>query len=132
MVVGHLSITDPGQRLLRKKASATRSHLFPRARERLGRVVHAVGMRLAEQPTLLEHMLGLSMMMDGAEDMQAEAEMARTDALLDEAHAAEAGWRKVAFHHWPLHSLAEEMWEASARDEMAYLRTFVEPTASAR
>lgn len=125
-----LSVTDQGSLLLRKRAKATRSHLLRGARERLGRVIHGVGTRLAEQSTLIEHLLGLLMMSRGAEDMQADAEGAQADALLDKAYAAEAGWRRAAFLRWPLRSLTEEMLEASARDEMAYLRTFVGPSGT--
>ena len=128
--VATLSVTDAGSRLLRRRAKATRSHLLSGARERLGRVVHGVGTRLAEQSTLIERLRGLLMMSRGAEDMQADAEMARADALLDEVNAAEAGWRRAAFHWWPLRSLTEEMLEASARDELAYLRTFAGPAVS--
>jgi hypothetical protein len=120
-----LSVTDEGSLLLRKRAKVTRSHLLPGARERLGRVFHGVGTRLAEQSTLIERLLGLWMVSRGAEDMRADAEMMQADALLDEAHAAEASWRRAAFLRWPLRSLTEEMLEASARDELAYLRTFI-------
>jgi hypothetical protein len=122
-----LSITDRGSALLRRRAKATRSQLLPGSRYRLGRILCNVGMRMSGEATLSERMLGLLMVKRGAEDMGALDELAKADAMLDEVRAAQAAWRRAALIHWPLHSLAEEMLEASARDEMACLRTFMEP-----
>jgi hypothetical protein len=124
-MVASLSITDRGSYLLRKRARVTRSGLSHGARHPLGRIFSNVGARLAENSTLLERTLGLLMMQQGAEDTEDPVSMKEVGARLDEVYAAQAAWRRAAVDLWPLHSLREEMLEASARDENALLRTFM-------
>jgi hypothetical protein len=123
--VASLAIFDPVSRHLRNRADATRSALAPGSRQPLGHLYARVGARMAAQPTLLEHTLGLLMMKRGAEDRHDTAEELRADALLEEVHATHREWRKAALDRWPLPSLLEENLEASARDELAFLRTFL-------
>ncbi|MFL5348151.1 MAG: hypothetical protein ACJ8AT_25440 [Hyalangium sp.] len=123
--VASQSITDKGSYLLRKRAKATRSSLAHGARHPLGNILSNVGTRMAENSTLLERTLGLLMMQRGAEDAEDPVAMGRAAARLDEVYAAQAAWRRAAVDLWPLHSLREEMLEASARDENALQRTFM-------
>lgn len=124
--VATLSVTDRGSYLLQRRAEATRAGLLPGARRRLGRILHVVGARMAEQPTLEERMSGLQLMRDGAADMKDSVEGARIAALVEEARAMLDAERKAALEQWPLPALQEELLEASARDTWAHLRAFVE------
>lgn len=123
--VAALTVADRGSLLLRKRAKATRRGLALRSRHSLGRVLSQVGARMAEESTLLERTLGLLMMQQGAEDQQDAIALAEAGTLLEEVHAAQRAWRQAAADRWPLHSLTEEVQEATARDEAAYLRGFM-------
>jgi hypothetical protein len=70
------------------------------------------------------------MMQQGAEDQQDAMALAEAGALLEEVHTAQRAWRQAAIDRWPLHSLLEEMLEARARDELAYLHGFTGPPSS--
>lgn len=119
-----LTIAERGSLLLRKRAQATRRGLALRSRHPLGRVLYQVGARMAEESTLLERTLGLLMMQQGAEDQQDAIALAEVSGHLEEVHANHRAWRQAAVDRWPLHSLKEEVREASARDELALLRGF--------
>lgn len=125
LAVASLSIADRGSYLLRKRAAVTRSGLAPGARHPLGTILSNVGAHMAENSTLLERTLGLLMMQQGAEDAEDPVSMGKVAALLDEVYSVQAAWRRAAVEFWPLHSLREEMLEASARDENALVRTFM-------
>jgi hypothetical protein len=120
-----------GPTLLRKRAAATRSQWLPGSRHGLGRVLSRIGERLAEGPTLLEHLLGLGLMRRGAEDQQDALAAERIDTRRDESFVAQQCWRRAAPARWPLASFLEETWEATARDERAWLRTFLCPKRDA-
>jgi hypothetical protein len=123
--VAALSITDRGSYLLRKRANVTRGGLARGARSPLGGILSNVGARMAGNSTLMERTLGLLMVQQGAEDAGDPDAMKKAATLLDELYSAQAAWRRAAVDRWPLHSLVEEMQEASARDETALLRTFM-------
>jgi hypothetical protein len=122
--VAALTVADRGSLLLRKRAKATRRGLALSSRHSLGRVLSQVGARMAEESTLLERTLGLLMMQQGGEDQQDAMALAKAGALLEEVHADQRAWRQAAVDRWPLHSLIEEVQEATARDELAYLHGF--------
>jgi hypothetical protein len=124
--VASLSIGSKGDRVLRKRAEATRSQLLPGARHRLGRILWNVGTRMAEQPTFVERIVGLGLMRKGAQDMQDDAAVMRIRALEDEAHHLLTAEQMAALDRWrwPLPSLQEEVLEACARDAWAHLHAF--------
>jgi hypothetical protein len=117
----------PARALLDKRAAATRSHLLPGARQRLGRILTGVGTRLAEEPLLVPRMLGLMMLKAGSEDLQDPAALARADTALDALFAMQGPLRQTALPLWPIASLQEDVWEASARDAEGFLRSFTAP-----
>ncbi|WP_224248626.1 hypothetical protein [Hyalangium gracile] len=126
-IVAVQSSATVGPHLLRKRAEATRSQLLPGARYRLGHLQWKVGLRVSAASTILERMVGLHLMVAGAEDMQDLDERGRVARLRDEAVAQLEAMRRVDPEKWPLPSLAEELLEAAASDELAALRAFAGP-----
>ncbi len=110
--------------LLAKRAEVTRKQLLPGSRQPLGRILWKVGSRLSEQSTVLERLVGLQLMKQGAMDMGDEVESQRVGPVLEAAKALRNASDTAALEHWPLPSLWEEVAEAAARDEWAHRREF--------
>jgi hypothetical protein len=127
--VASWSNTHGATYLLAKRAETTRRQLLPGSRHRLGRVLWSIGSRLSEQPTLLEHLVGLQLMEQGATDLEDEGERLRIVQLLEAAKALRNTADTAALERWPLPSLWEEVAEARARDEWAHRREFAAPLA---
>jgi hypothetical protein len=127
--VASWSNTHGATYLLAKRAEATRRQLLPSSRHRLGRVLWSIGARLSEQSTVLEHLIGLQFMEQGAADLGDEGERLRIVKLLEAAKALRNAADTAALERWPLPSLWEEVAEARARDEWAHRREFAAPLA---
>jgi hypothetical protein len=127
--VASWSNTHGATYLLAKRAEATRRQLLPGARHRLGRVLWNIGARLSEQSSVLEHLVGLQFMEQGAADMRDEGERLRIVQRLEAAKALRNAADTAALERWPLPSLWEEVAEARARDEWAHRREFAAPLA---
>jgi hypothetical protein len=112
---------------LAKRAEMSRRQLLPGARHRLGRILWNIGSRLSEQSTVMEHLVGLQLMEQGAADLGNEGERERVARLLEAAKALRNASDAAALARWPLPSLWEEVAEARARDEWAYRREFANP-----
>jgi hypothetical protein len=115
--------------LLAKRAEVTRRQLLPGARHRLGRILWNIGSRLSEQSTVMEHLVGLQLMEQGAADLGNEGERERVARLLEAARTLRNASDTAALERWPLPSLWEEVAEARARDEWAHRREFTAPLA---
>jgi hypothetical protein len=115
--------------VLAKRAEMTRRQLLPGARHRLGRILWNIGSRLSEQSTVMEHLVGLQLMEQGAADLGNEGERERVARLLEAARALRSASETAALERWPLPSLWEEVAEARARDEWAHHREFAGPPA---
>jgi hypothetical protein len=113
--------------LLAKRAEVTRRQFLPGARHRLGRILWNIGSRLSEQSTVMEHLLGLQLMEQGAADLGNKGEGERVSRLLEAARALRNASDTAALDRWPLPSLWEEVAEARARDEWAHHREFTHP-----
>jgi hypothetical protein len=112
---------------LAKRAEVTRRQLLPGARHRLGRILWNIGSRLSEQSTVMEHLVGLQLMEQGAADLGDEGERQRIAQLLEATKALRNAADTAALERWPLPSLWEEVAEARARDEWAHRREFAAP-----
>lgn len=110
--------------LLAKRAEVTHRQLVPGARHRLGRILWNIGSRLSEQSTVLEHLVGLQLMEQGAADLGNEGERERVARLLEAAKALRNASDMAVLERWPLPSLWEEVAEARGRDEWAHCREF--------
>lgn len=115
--------------LLAKRAEVTRRQLLPGARHRLGRVLWNIGSRLSEQSTVMEHLVGLQLMEQGAADLGNEAERERVARLLEAAKTLRNASDTAVLERWPLPSLWEEVAKARARDEWTHRREFADPLA---
>jgi len=136
MRVASRSVADRGSWVLRTRNVGTRGALSPEGIQRLGRITRDIGARMAEQPTMMERMVGLQLLRGGAQDMGDETRREQALIQLDALEAAVARFRQAAMDRWPLHALAEALLRASLRDEPTYLLSFAPadaaPTAEAR
>ena len=108
--------------LLRKRAEATWPVLSGEQQRWLGRMLWLVGQRMSESSTLLEYSVGTTLMELGAQHMGQECDrdeaMARDEMIRDALRNS----MRAALETWPLPSLAEEMDESRARNEVQWLR----------
>jgi hypothetical protein len=118
--------------LLHKRTEASRQVLPPAQLHRLGEALWRIGSGMAAESTLLERMLGLRMMADGAELMGDEARAEQVATLREEARAAASAMRQAAPERWPLRALNAAQLEARMRDEMGSMLRFLAPTPGAR
>jgi hypothetical protein len=126
--VARISANRWGLLVISQRAEKTRFQLLPNSRHRLGRVVWNLGSYLSHQSALVESNFGLQFMAEGAADMGDEQEEQRLEQVLEEALDLQRASAQAAPERWPLPSLWEEVLEARARDEWAYVR---ESTAGA-
>ncbi|MFP2934110.1 hypothetical protein ACLESO_55095, partial [Pyxidicoccus sp. 3LG] len=124
MSVAARSVADRGTWTLRTRVVGTRGELTPESLKRLGRITRDIGVRMAEQPTMMERMGGLQLVRSGTQDMGDEAGRVLALAQIEGLESAVSSFRKTAMERWPLHALTEELLEASSRDEPSYLLSF--------
>lgn len=127
--VASWSNTHGATYVLAKRAEVTRKQLLPGARQRQGHILWKIGSRLSEQSTVMERLVGLQLMEQGAADLGDEAEHERIASLQEAAKALRNAMDMAAIERWPLPSLWEEVAEARARDEWALQREFATPLA---
>lgn len=127
--VASWSNTHGATYVLAKRAEVTRKQLLPGARRRPGRILWNIGARLSAQSTVMERLVGLQLMEQGAADMGDEGERERIARLQESAKALRNAMDMAALDRWPLPSLWEEIAEAKARDEWALQREFAAPPA---
>ncbi|MFL5355314.1 tetratricopeptide repeat protein [Archangium sp.] len=107
--------------LLLRRANATREKLSEDERRWMGRMLWRIGSRLTETSSYLEHSVGLLLMDFGADDLRDSCGQAEASIRQDELSASAIALDKAAPGRWPLPSLQEELEEARARDERAWL-----------
>lgn len=110
-----------GPVLLQQRAEASREKLTHEEFKRLSGVVERVGIRMAEQSTLLEHMLGLYLMGKAAEWMEDTLKLEHVEAQRAAARRLMHGSQRLSGGHWPLRSLNDELVETGVRDERLHL-----------
>ncbi len=120
--VAEISSTRWAMLMISRRADKTRPQLLPGSRQLLGRVEWNLGAFLSQQSYLRERNYGLQFMAEGAADMGDEQEEQRLDQVLEELVAPQYATLEAAPERWPLPSLWEEVLEARARDERAYVQ----------
>jgi len=110
-----------------RRVDATRGHLLPGSRQRLGRILWDIGSRMRQNSTVFVSNVGLQLMEEGAEDMGDEEKGQQAAQALKEAFSTYDAADAAALDRWPLPSLWEEVAEARARDEWAHVREFAGP-----
>ncbi len=110
-----------------RRAEATRSHLLPGSRQRLGRILWDIGSRMRQNTMVFVSNVGLQLMEQAAEDMGDEEKGEQAAQSLKEAFSMYDAADAAALDRWPLPSLWEEVAEARARDEWAHVREFAGP-----
>ncbi|NVJ19543.1 tetratricopeptide repeat protein [Myxococcus sp. AM010] len=130
MAVAAHSVTDRGSWVLRTRNVGTRGALSPEDRKRLGRITRDIGARMAEQPTMVERMVGLQLIRGGAQELGDEAGREQALARIGALEGAVALFHEASMDRWPLHALTEELIQASTRDEPAYLLSFTRVEAN--
>jgi hypothetical protein len=110
-----------------RRADATRGHLLPGSRQRLGRILWDIGSRMRQNSTVFVSNVGLQLMEEGAEDMGDEEKGQQATQALKEAFSTYDAADAAALDRWPLPSLWDEVAEARARDEWAHVREFAGP-----
>lgn len=120
--VGELALTGPHrltQRALASEALSTTDN------ERLGRVLSAVGERIAEETTLVEYRVGLRMMMQGADTLADAKRQQELAAAQGHVIKLSLVTRPQRMDLWPLASLQRAWTTASLENEREHLRAFL-------
>ncbi len=124
-VVSELALTGPY--LLSKRAGVTGDKLSAAERERLGRALWAIGERVAEESTLVEHLVGLRLMKQGAEMLKEPERLTQVTAAIHEGQQMIGVAPALQVARWPIPSLQQAWLAATLENEWAHLRAFVAP-----
>ncbi|NRD55859.1 MULTISPECIES: hypothetical protein [Corallococcus] len=123
--VGELALVGP--MVLFKRVGAT-TELTEKDRIRLGRVLWTLGERIAEGNTLVERLMGLRQMEQGA-GLLPDFDVKRTavTAELARGRAMVAASNQIHIDGWPLPSLHRDWLKASLDNEWKHLSALVAP-----
>ena len=113
-----------GYFLLLQRARASRETLSHGELKRLCGVLERVGRRMAEQSTLVEHLVGLQLMATAAEWLEDTLKLQYVQAQRAVARRMMHGSQRVGTGRWPLRSLMDEVMETGVRNEMLHLSDF--------
>jgi hypothetical protein len=127
-----VSLVSPVPQLLQQRTKASRDTLTATERQRLGEALWRIGSRLADESSVVERFVGLSLMKKAATELDDSARLLLASELLDDDRAAYAAWASAATNSWPLPSLRQAMIDAAMNDEVAHMRAFRAPEAEAR
>jgi hypothetical protein len=123
--VAVLSLVGSELQLLQQRAEASRHTLSPSERLRLAESLWRIGARLADESSILERLLGLSLMEKAATELDDSDRILHVSELRARDRAASSAWRSASSLRWPLPSLRRELIESSMRDEVAHMRAFL-------
>ncbi|RKG75319.1 hypothetical protein D7W79_20625 [Corallococcus exercitus] len=113
--------------VLKKRVEATKTRLSTEERIRLGQAVFTLGERIAAGSTLVDRMVGLSQMRQGAELMDDPEKLAQVARDLEQARAVFQATSSLQVDTWPLPSLQDAWLKAALDDEWKHLSTLVVP-----
>ncbi|CAM4132430.1 tetratricopeptide repeat protein [Corallococcus exiguus] len=113
--------------ILWRRVEATKDRLSAEDRVRLGQTVFTLGARIAEGSTLLERMVGLRQMEQGAEWMGDVEKLAEVKRELEHGRAVAHASSALQVDSWPLPSLHRAWLQASLDDEWKSLSALVTP-----
>ncbi|MCP3164921.1 hypothetical protein [Myxococcus qinghaiensis] len=120
--VGELALTGPHRLTQRALASDA---LSAADKERLGRVLSAIGERIAEETTLVEYRVGLRMVMQGVDTLNDEKRQQELAAAQGPAMQLSLVTQPQDMDLWPLPSLRRAWLTASVENEREHLRAFL-------
>ncbi|RJS13961.1 hypothetical protein DRW03_35630 [Corallococcus sp. H22C18031201] len=124
--VSELALTGPY--LLWRRAEMVGDTLSSPDRARLGHVLWDIGKRVAEESTLVERMVGLRLMRQGAELLNS-SEMLKQVALATQQGKQVAGVSSaLQFARWPLPSLQRAWLAATLENEWVHLQSVGAPS----
>lgn len=109
---------------LLERARASREKLSHEELRRLCGVLERVGIRMAEQSTLIEHLVGLQLMATAAEWMGDTLKQEHVRTQQAAARRLMHGSQRVSGGRWPLRSLSDELTETGVRNERLHLSDF--------
>ncbi|RKH72802.1 hypothetical protein D7X55_20500 [Corallococcus sp. AB049A] len=113
--------------ILKKRVEATRERLSHEERIRLGQAVYTLGERIAAGPALIDRLVGLSQMRQGAELMEDAAKLAQATRDLEHVRAVHQATTSLQVDTWPLPSLHRDWVQAALDDEWKSLSALVTP-----
>jgi hypothetical protein len=113
--------------ILKKRVEATKDRLSSEERIRLGQAVYTLGERIAAGSALIDHMVGLRQMQQGAEVMEDAAKLAQATRDLEHARAVYQATTSLQVDTWPLPSLHRDWVRAALDDEWKSLSALVTP-----
>lgn len=116
-----------GSYLISKVVKASGEGLSADHRMRLGRVLWSLGERMAAESTLVERLVGLNTMREGAVLLMDSERLAQAVLALEEGREVARVSRSLELDAWPLPSLQEAMLAATVKDEWTHLRAFAVP-----
>jgi hypothetical protein len=112
---------------LKHRVNATKERLSPEERGRLGQVLFTLGGRIVASSALVDHVVGLSLMQQGAELMDDKAKLAQVARDFEHARTVFQAVSLLPGEAWPLPSVVRELVQASLADEWKNLSVLVEP-----
>ena len=113
--------------VLKKRVEVTKDRLSNEERIRLGQAVFTLGTRIAEGSALVDRMVGLNQMRQGAELMDDAAKLAQANRDLEQARAVFRVITALQVDSWPLPSLHRDWVQAAMDDEWKSLSALVTP-----
>ncbi|WP_158502115.1 hypothetical protein [Vitiosangium sp. GDMCC 1.1324] len=126
------ALVSPVPVLLQRRTEASRNALTPAERQRLGEALWRIGSRISDESSVVERLVGLSLMKKAATELEDSARLLQATELLEEERATYADWKSAAPNHWPVPTLRQAMIDAAMNDEMAHMHAFRAPKDSAR
>ncbi|WP_147445389.1 hypothetical protein [Corallococcus aberystwythensis] len=112
---------------LKKRVAATKDRLSAGERSRLGQAVFTLGERIAAGSALVDRLVGLSQMRQGAELMDDPEKLAQVTRDLEQARAVFQATSSLQVDAWPLPSLQDDWLKAALADEWTHLSALVVP-----
>lgn len=126
------ALVGPVPVLLQRRTEASRDTLTPAERQRLGEALWRIGTRISDESSVVERLVGLSLMKKAATELDDSARLLQATELLEEERATYAAWQSAAPNHWPLPTLRQAMIDAGMNDEVALMHAFRAPKDSAQ
>lgn len=126
------ALMGPVPLLLHRRTEASRGTLTPPERQRLGEALWRIGSRISDESSVVERLMGLSLMKKAATELGDPLRLLQATELLDSERATYGAWLSAATVRWPLPSLRQEMIDAAMNDEVAHMHAFREPETSSR
>ncbi len=127
-----MSLVSPVPLLLQHRLEASRDALTPAEHQRLGESLWRIGSRLSDESSVVERLVGLSLMKKAAAALGDDTRLLQATEVLADERATYQAWLSAESHRWPLPSLRQAMIDAAMSDEVAHMHAFRAPAANTR